>query len=174
MRSSSSELALVEKTYGSKGRSPGVPVGWVGEAMLTVTGLIPHDSDLNEAVIGSDRFPSLSTTTTEAVHVPDGTSAMNVGVDDVTELSTDALPAGLLTSDHRYEYAVLPGLRQREVGAADSIAVSSRKNIPGRYPAVLLVREIEPVLGTTSEQLMKSSVSASACAIGPSSESFTS
>ena len=129
---------------------------------------------MNDAVVGSDRFPSLSTTMTEAVHVPDGTSAVNVGVDDVSELSTDALPAGSLTSDHRYEYAVLPELRQRELGAADSVAVSSRKNIPAGYPAVLLLREIAPVLGATSEQLTKSSVSASACAIGPSTASFTS
>src|SRR5438445_5658424 len=123
-------------------------------------GLMPHDSDVNEAVVGSDRFPSLSTTITEAVHVPEDTSARKVGVADVTELSTDWLPAGRLPSDHRYEYAVLPGLRQSELGATDSFAVSSRKNVPAGYPTVLLATKIGPVLGTTSEQLTKTSVSA--------------
>ena len=69
---------------------------------------------------------------------------------------------------------MLPGLKQSEFGAADSVAVSSRKNIPAGYPGVLLAREIAPAFGITSGQLTNTSDRTSACWREPATRRRTS
>ena len=97
LESSSSECGDAVTEYGSKAR---LPLGRVDAPIDAITGLMPHDSDVNDAVAGSDRLPSLSTTVIVAAQLPAETSATNEGVGDVTDERTDALAAGRLSSDH--------------------------------------------------------------------------
>src|ERR1700704_422271 len=107
--SSSVETAVAFRSCGSKGAKGEAPTR-VSLNVVT-TGLMPQASALNAAVplVGSERFPSLSTTMTVACQVLSAMSTLNVGCAAVTELRFAVLP-GRLCNDQRYEYGVLPSV----------------------------------------------------------------
>ena len=92
---------------------------------------MPQLCEVNDWVRGADRLPSLSTTTTVAVQVPEATSATNVGCAAVMSKGVVLVLAGGRVSDHRNDAASML-LKQSDVGAAvERATMSSRKNIPG-------------------------------------------